>query len=303
MITDLEPQTVEEAEGKGWFLEVNNQWPHQALGLEFDSILFDDRSDFQHVRVIHNKIWGNVLLLDGVIQLTEKDEMAYHEMIVHLPLFSHPKPESVLVIGGGDGGSVREILKHKMVKEVIVCEIDQMVLDTSQKFFPQLKLKESLQDPRVKIVYRDASQYIKEQKDRFDIIIVDSTDPAGPAATLFELPFYNAMFHALHAGGKICTQAECIWLNLDLISKLIQENSDSKTFSYAEYATTQVPTYPCGQIGFLLGSKGGQMGGPQSCQIPVREPDEQLNQTLSCYTPQIHQAAFVLPKFVRDKLK
>jgi spermidine synthase len=111
------------------------------------------------------------------------------------------------------------------------------------------------EDPRVKIVCQDASEYVKDQKDRFDIIIVDSTDPVGPAATLFEKHFYQSMFHALRPEGKICTQAECIWLHLDLVSTLMM---DSKNFLQAEYASTQVPTYPCGQIGFFLGSKGSK---------------------------------------------
>jgi len=232
---------------------VNSQWPTQALSLEYDSILWDKKSAYQHVQVFHNKVWGNVLVLDGVIQVTEKDEIAYHELIVHIPMFSHKNPERVLVVGGGDGGSIREALKHPSVKEVTICEIDQMVIDVSKQFLPNLAA--SYADPRVKVLCRDAAKYM-EEKDvlgTYDIIVADTSDPVGPAAALFEAPFYKCMFNALRPGGKVATQAESIWLNLDLIQRLVTANLG--TFANVEYATTQIPTYPCGQIGFLLCSK------------------------------------------------
>jgi len=248
-----------DALGKGWFSEVNSQWPGQALSLEYDEILHDAKSDYQHVQVFHNKVWGNVLVLDGVIQVTEKDEIAYHELIVHIPLFSHPNPERALVVGGGDGGSIREILKHPSIKEVTICEIDQMVIDVSKKYLPNLA--SSYADPRVKVVCRDAAKYM-EEKDvlgTFDIIVADTSDPVGPAAALFEAPFYKCMYNALRPGGKVATQAETIWLNLDLIQRLVTANLG--TFANVEYATTQIPTYPCGQIGFLLCSKAEESKG------------------------------------------
>lgn len=243
---------------KGWFSEVNSQWPGQALSLEVSEVLWDKKSDYQHVQVFKNKVWGTVLVLDGVIQVTEKDEIAYHELITHIPLFSHKKPENVLVVGGGDGGSMREILKHPSVKKVVICEIDQMVIDVAKKYLPQLAV--SYSDPRVTVVCQDAAKYM-EQKDvlgTFDVIIADTSDPVGPAAALFEAPFYKCMYNALRPGGKVCTQAECIWLNLDLIQKLVYENMD--LYANVEYATTQIPTYPCGQIGFLLCSKSEDDG-------------------------------------------
>jgi spermidine synthase len=286
---------------KGWFSEVNDQWKHQALSLEYDTILWDKKSDYQHVQVFHNKIWGNVLVLDGVIQVTEKDEIAYHELIVHIPMFSHKNPERVLVVGGGDGGSIREALKHPSVKEVTICEIDQMVIDVSKQFLPNLAAAYS--DPRVKVVCRDAAKYM-EEKDvlgTYDIIIADTSDPVGPAAALFEAPFYQCMHNALRAGGKIATQAESIWLNLDLISGLFKKNLG--TFANVEYATTQIPTYPCGQIGFLLCSKAEETKSKSkkkpTCSKPLRKPDEEFTSKLRYYTPELHHASFVLPLFVQ----
>jgi len=287
--------------GKGWFSEVNDQWPTQALSLEYDNILWDKKSEYQHVQVFHNKVWGNVLVLDGVIQVTEKDEIAYHELIVHIPMFAHKHPERVLVVGGGDGGSIREALKHPSVKEVTICEIDQMVIDVSKKFLPNLAA--SYSDPRVTVLCRDAAKYM-EEKDvigTYDVIIADTSDPVGPAAALFEAPFYQCMYNALRPGGKIATQAESIWLNLDLIQKLVTANLG--TFANVEYATTQIPTYPCGQIGFLLGSKADGVTEKPSCKKPLREPDAELSKKLRYYTPEVHQAAFVLPKFVQQAIK
>jgi len=283
---------------QGWFSEVNSQWPGQALSLEYDEVLWDKKSDFQHVQVFHNKVWGNVLVLDGVIQVTEKDEIAYHELITHIPLFSHKNPERALVVGGGDGGSIREILKHPSIKHVTICEIDQMVIDVSKKFLPNLA--EVYNDSRVNVVCRDAAKYM-EEKDvigTYDIIIADTSDPVGPAAALFEAPFYKCMYNALKPGGKIATQAESIWLNLDLIKKLFIANIP--TFANVEYATTQIPTYPCGQIGFLLCSKaeGGKKRKVPSCAAPIRKIDEEFQSKLRYYTPALHNASFVLPAFV-----
>jgi len=271
------------------------------LSLEYDQILWDEKSEYQHVQVFHNQVWGNVLVLDGVIQVTEKDEIAYHELIVHIPMFSHKNPERVLVVGGGDGGSIREVLKHPSVKHVTICEIDEMVIKVAKKFFPNLA--GSYDDPRVQVVCRDAAKYM-EEKDvvgTYDVIIADTSDPVGPAAALFEAPFYKCMFNTLRPGGKIATQAESIWLNLDLIKRLVGSNLD--TFANVEYATTQIPTYPCGQIGFLLCSKADHGLTKPSCKKPLRQPDAEFTKKLRYYTPEVHKAAFILPKFVQDAIK
>jgi len=210
-------------------------------------------------------------------------------------------PERVLVVGGGDGGSIREALKHPSVKEVTICEIDQMVIDVSKQFLPNLAA--SYADPRVKVLCRDAAKYM-EEKDvigTYDIIVADTSDPVGPAAALFEAPFYKCMFNALRPGGKVATQAESIWLNLDLIQRLVTANLG--TFANVEYATTQIPTYPCGQIGFLLCSKAEKSKKKPSCKKPVRKPDEEFTKKLRYYTPELHQASFVLPRFVTQAIK
>jgi len=288
----------------GWFSEVNSQWPGQAMSLEVEEVLFDQKSEYQHVVVFKSKTWGNVLVLDGVIQLTERDEMAYQEMIAHLPLYSHANPERVLVIGGGDGGVIREIVKHDCVKHITICEIDRMVIECGKKYFPSVAA--AWDDARVTLYEGDGAVFMKKEENinNWDVIITDSSDPVGPAQSLFETPFYQAMYAALKAGGKICTQAESIWINLDLIERLVKDSL--AIFANAEYATTQIPTYPAGQIGFLLCSKapatGGKRGKKISCSSPVRYATRHDAEKYRFYSKDLHEAAFVMPTFVQRVL-
>jgi len=274
---------------KGWFSEVGTLWPGQALSLEVEETLYEQQSPFQHILVFKSKTYGNVLVLDGVIQATERDEFAYQEMLTHIPLCSHPNPKRVLVIGGGDGGIVREITRHSTVEEIVLCEIDNLVIETSKAYLPNLSV--GFSDPRVKIFNGDGAEYVKGRKGEFDVIIVDSSDPVGPAETLFTESFYYFMKEGLREGGIVCTQAECQWLHLDLIKNMMEFSK--KHYVHVEYGFTTIPTYPCGQIGFLLLSTG------DSCKVAKRKID---NPQLKYYTSEIHSAAFVLPKFANKAL-
>ena len=276
----------------GWFHERGVLWPGQAMSLQVKEVLDHHKSDFQDVLVFESTNFGNVLVLDGVIQVTERDEFAYQEMIAHLPLFAHPNPKKVLVIGGGDGGVLREIAKHESVTEITLCEIDKDVIDVSKKYLPELA--KGYDDPRVTVKIMDGAKFMEENKDSFDVIITDSSDPVGPASVLFETPFYNAMYDSLCDGGIVCTQGECIWLHLDLIHPLIKSISDK--FSTVEYAYTTIPSYPSGQIGFIIASKGGKRG---PCKVPTRQPSSELAKQLKYYSSEVHGAAFVLPAFAR----
>lgn len=275
---------------KGWFSETGALWPGQCLSLEVEEILFEGRSLFQDVIVFKSKSYGNVLALDGVIQVTERDEFSYQEMLSHLPLCAHPDPKKVLVIGGGDGGCLREVAKHKGVEEIWICEIDQMVIDVSKKYLPQLA--KGFDDKRVKVFVEDGCKFLEKYKNEFDVIIVDSSDPIGPAEVLFEKPFYVNMKNALKEGGIVSTQAECMWLHLDIIKKLIKESRE--IYPVVEYAYTTMPTYPSGQIGFCICSKRNE-----TSSIPKRELQ---TDDLKYYNKEIHKAAFVLPEFVRKEL-
>jgi len=275
---------------KGWFSELGVMWPGQCMSLEVDEVLYQGRSKYQDVVVFKSKTWGNILALDGVIQCSERDEFSYQEMLTHIPMCAHPNPKKVLVIGGGDGGVLREVAKHKCVEEIVICEIDEMVLEVSKKWLP--KMAAGYDDSRVKVNIGDGCAFLANSKNEYDVIIVDSSDPVGPAEVLFEKPFYKNMHNALREGGICATQAECLWLHMDLIKRLIDQSKEM--YAQAEYAFTTMPTYPCGVIGFAVCSKRAE-----SPSKPVRElPVEQLKY----YNKQVHEAAFVLPEFARKIL-
>ncbi|GAB4113768.1 MAG: polyamine aminopropyltransferase [Candidatus Caldatribacteriota bacterium] len=250
------------------------------------------KSDFQEIEVLESKPFGKVLLIDGIIMLTEADEFCYHEMITHIPLCVHPQAKKVLVIGGGDGGTVREILKHQEVNEIDICEIDQAVIELSKKHLPNLA--NSFGDNRVKIYHQDGSKFIQEHKNEYDVIIVDSSDPIGPAEVLFKREFYEDMYLALKKEGIVVTQAESFFYDQEIIRSLF--SFIKEIYPIAEYYYTMVPTYPSGVIGFTFCSKKYH---------PIK--DFNLEKTLSLknlkyYNPEIHRSSFVLPNFAQ-KLK
>ncbi|KIP02329.1 hypothetical protein PHLGIDRAFT_32236 [Phlebiopsis gigantea 11061_1 CR5-6] len=274
----------------GWFREISSQWPGQAMTLKVRKILHVEKSLYQDVLVFESETYGNVLVLDGVIQCTERDEFSYQEMIAHLPLASHPNPEQVLVIGGGDGGVVREVLKHQSVKNVVLCDIDEAVVRVSRQFLPHMS--SLLDDPRVTVFIGDGFKFLAENQSTYDVIITDSSDPVGPAESLFQKPYFELLHNALTPGGHIATQAECLWIHLPLITELV--STIGKIFAVAEYAFTTIPTYPSGQIGFLVCSKaeGRNLHEPVRTVTPTRY-----------YNSDVHRAAFVLPEFGRAMLQ
>ena len=184
----------------GWFYEKNSQWPGQAMGLEIKEMLLEQKTKYQDLKVFESTTWGKVLILDGVIQLTEKDEMSYQEMLAHIPMFSHRQPKRVLIVGGGDGGILREVCKHNCVEEIVQCEIDEGVIEASKRFFPTIS--NSFQDKRLKLIIDDAVHYVIDEakNESFDVIIVDSSDPDGPAEKLFSEEFYKNASRILTKG-------------------------------------------------------------------------------------------------------
>jgi len=273
----------------GWFHERGTLWPGQAMSLQVAEVVYHGRSKYQDILFFKSTNHGMVLVLDGVIQVTEHDEHSYQEMIAQIPLMAHGSPKKVLVIGGGDGGVLREIARHSSVEEITICEIDEDVINYSKKYLPTLAI--GYTDPRVTVKIMDGSVFMAQNPGTFDVIITDSSDPIGPASVLFEAPFYKGMHDALAPGGVICTQGECMWLHKDLIKPLIQ--AVSKFCTSVEYAFTTIPTYPSGQIGFILGTKG-----KESCKIPVKV-DREMEESLNYYNKEVHEAAFVLPSFAR----
>ena len=272
----------------GWFSETSKQWPGQAMSLKVRRVLHVEKSKFQDVLVFESETYGNVLVLDGAIQATERDEFSYQEMIAHLPINSHPDPKRVLVVGGGDGGVLREVVKYDCVEEVVLCDIDEAVPRVSAKYLP--KMAAGLHHPKVKVLIGDGFAFLKDPKNKgaFDVVITDSSDPEGPAEMLFQEPYFQLLKESLKPGGHISTQAESMWIHLGLIRELTK--TTQKLFPVAEYAFTTIPTYPCGQIGFVVCSLDANRN--------VREP---LRKVPGCdyYNEDVHRASFVLPEFTR----
>eukprot|EP00956_Cyclotella_meneghiniana_P020033 scaffold34911_cov76-Cyclotella_meneghiniana.AAC.4 len=276
-----------------WFHERGTLWPGQAFSLQITKVLHHAKSQYQDILVFDSTHHGKVLVLDGVIQCTERDEYSYQEMMAHIPLFAHPNPKRVLVIGGGDGGVLREIARHPGVEEICICELDKEVIEVSKKYLPFMAC--GFDDPRVKVHIMDGAKFMEENQASFDVIITDSSDPVGPASVLFETPFYKAMHGSLRDGGIVCTQGECVWLHVDIIGPLVK--AISPLFETVEYAYCTIPSYPSGQIGFIIGKKAG--GDVNGCKEPVRIADEAMLKELRYYTPEIHRSAFVLPAFAK----
>ncbi|XP_041013288.1 spermine synthase-like isoform X2 [Juglans microcarpa x Juglans regia] len=295
----------------GWFSETypcsgkaskkvyfnNPMWPGEAHSLVVEKVLYKGKSEFQE-----SSAYGKVLALDGIVQLTEKDECAYQEMIAHLPLCSIPSPKTVLVVGGGDGGVLREISRHSSVEKIDICEIDKMVIDVSKKFFPELAV--GFEDPRVHLYIGDAVDFLRHApKGKYDAIIVDSSDPVGPAQELVEKPFFETVARALRPGGVLCNMAESMWLHTHLIQDMI--SICRQTFKGSvHYAWANVPTYPSGVIGFLICSTEG----PTVDFVNPINPIEKLEgavkhkRELRFYNSEMHSAAFALPSFLKREV-
>src|SRR5574344_993259 len=178
-----------------------------GIAIKIKDVLFSEQSKYQKVEILDSESsLGKILTLDDLMMATEGDEYFYHEMIAHIPMMNHKCPKNVLVIGGGDGGTVREVLKHKTVEKVVLCEIDEMVVDVSKKYLPTIACK--LDDPKVEVVIEDAIKYIKDKKDMFDVILIDSTDPMGPGVGLFTEEFYTNVKESLKKDGIMVAQSE-----------------------------------------------------------------------------------------------
>ncbi|XP_074558457.1 spermidine synthase 1-like [Curcuma longa] len=283
----------------GWFFEISPMWPGEAHSLKVEKVLFQGKSDYQDVMVFQSSTYGKVLVLDGVIQCTERDECAYQEMITHLPLCSIPNPKKVLVVGGGDGGVLREVSRYSSVEQIDICEIDKMVIDVSKEFFPKMAI--GYEDPRVNLYVGDGVEFLRNASEgTYDAIIVDSSDPIGPAQDLFEKPFFRSVAKALRPGGVVCTQAESIWLHMHIIEDIVS-NCRQIFKGSVNYAWTSVPTYPSGVIGFMICSTEGPT---VDFRHPVYHIDEEDHANKSAgplkfYNSEIHSAAFCLPSFAK----
>ncbi|MSU89085.1 polyamine aminopropyltransferase [Rhodobacteraceae bacterium 2CG4] len=274
----------------GWTFEALYDDYRQALAE--DEVLYDSRTEHQRIRVFTNPRFGRVLTLDDVVQTTEGDEFIYHEMLTHVPILAHGAARRVLIIGGGDGGMAREVLRHSAVERVTMVEIDAGVVAFSKKYLPGLSAG-AFDDPRLELVIADGAQFVRDCADRFDVIIVDSTDPVGPGEVLFTDSFYGRAKACLAAGGILVTQNGVPFLQGAELTNTMR--AFRALFADATCYLATVPTYAGGPMAFGWGTDGDAR----------RTPAETLQDRFAAagietryYTPEVHRGAFALPGYV-----
>jgi spermidine synthase len=218
---------------------------------EVSRVLYHKRSKFQDIMVFENPHFGRILVLDGVVQITERDELFYHEMLSHVVLSAHPDPKTVIVIGGGDGGTVREVLKHKSVEKVYFIEIDREVIDVSKKYFP--KVAAGVNDKRVEIKCMDGAEFVKNRKADIDLVIVDSTDIVGFAKSLFTKKFFSSVKNCLTKNGMYVSLSESLHFHKDIVIEV--QKTMRSVFPVVDLYTAPLATYAGNWWTFSVGSK------------------------------------------------
>jgi len=267
-----------------WVTE--EQTPDMRLSLKSTGTLRMEDTSFQHLAVVETNQYGRMLLLDGLVMTTEMDEFVYHEMITQVALNSHPNPERVLIIGGGDGGALREVVNHPGVKEGYLVEIDDRVIQASRDFLPSLNT--SFDHPKAHVKVEDGLKFIKDHVGYFDVILIDSSEPMGPGQELFEVPFYQDVYQALKEDGMMVAQTESPFVNQEVIRKSFK--GIASVFPITKLYMASIPTYPSGLWTFTAGSK------KYDPETPVNVPAAGLN--TKYYNANIHQGCFKLPTFV-----
>ncbi|MCB9397324.1 MAG: polyamine aminopropyltransferase [Acidobacteria bacterium] len=265
----------------------------QARKFAVSESLFRGKSEFQQVEIIQTVACGRMLLLDGLVMCSERDEFVYHEMISHVPLFTHPDPKSVLIIGGGDGGTAREVLRHKSVQHCTMVEIDGLVIEACRQHLQQTAC--ALDDPRLNLIVGDGVAFVANSQETFDVIIVDSTDPVGMAAPLFGESFYQNVNRILSSDGIVVAQAESPYFHPEQQKAVLSRmaNIFARVHLYNYYNLT----YPGNTWGFAFATKG---------LCPIQNLDlrrvEQSGLEMQYYTTAMHRAAFALPAFQQRAL-
>ncbi|MFC1589541.1 polyamine aminopropyltransferase [Pseudomonadota bacterium] len=272
---------------------------YDSYGQEFavDKVYFENKTDHQHLIIFENAKFGRVMALDGIIQTTEADEFIYHEMLTHVPLMAHGKVKRVLIIGGGDGGMLREVCKHASVEHITQVEIDDQVVEMCKEYLPNHSAG-AYDDPRVNIVIDDGINFVRECKDQFDVIISDSTDPIGPGDVLFTSVFYENCKRCLSEGGILVTQNGVAYMQLDEVTttaKRLQPYFADRSFYCAA-----VPTYIGGVMTFAWATDNMALRGLSTETIAERFEAAKIK--CRYYNPAIHTASFALPQYILDAL-
>ncbi len=275
-----------------WFFESAS--PAHKLQWKVKREIYSVESPFQHIQVLETEQFGMALILDGIMQTTLGDEFIYHEMLALIPLLSHPDPRKVLIIGGGDGGLSREVLRIPEVQQVVMVEIDPAVVDVARRFFPHHT--EALNDSRLQILFEDGASFLSRQastEEKFDVILVDSTDPEGdgPGRFLYTPEFHADVKRALNVGGVYVQHTGAPFFNPDVVSMVSADVG--KKFPVCQTYWATVPTYPGGIFTFTAGSLGPDL----------KKPLRQAPSECQWYTPEIHRLAFSLPPYFQKLIR
>jgi len=274
-----------------WMTEFQTQ--NLGLTCRIKETLFSGKSDYQEISVVDTVEFGRMLVLDGVFQTSIFDEYIYHEMISHVPLNVHPQPAHVLVIGGGDGGCVREVVKNPAVQQVDMVEIDGIVVEVSKKYLPEISSAMIANHPKLHLRIGDGIQHVKNTEGRYDVIIVDCSDPIGPGEGLFTAEFYRDVYKALKPDGLFVQQTESPFYHQELVRKSYQDIND--LFPIARLYLANIPLYPGGLHCFTIGSRKYDPLHVDATKISGL-PGRYYNQG-------IQKSCFVLPEFVRELLR
>ena len=277
-----------------WFSELHT--PYVKFSIQIDKQLHSEQTEFQRIDIFESKEFGRMMVLDGYVMLTEKDEFIYHEMIVHVPMAVHPNPKRVLIIGGGDGGTARELLRYKNVESVDLVEIDERVVDISRKYLPQTAC--SFDDERLHCYFEDGLKFIRHCNNEYDLIIVDSTDPFGPGEGLFTKEFYGNCYKALKEDGIMVNQHESPFYDEDAFAMQRAHQRIVKSLTISRVYQAHIPTYPSGHWLFGFASKKYH---------PVLDFDAKRWNALGLktryYNANLHNASFALPNYVEELME
>lgn len=276
-----------------WYTEQHTD--NVRFSILVDQQLYQGQSEFQRIDVFHSKEFGKFFTLDGLMMVTEKDEFIYHDMIVHVPMATNPDIKRVLVIGAGDGGTVRELCRYPGIEHIDMVEIDKLVVDVCLEFFPTTTV--SLNDPRVHIFYEDGLKFVRSRVNEYDLIIVDSTDPFGPGEGLFTREFYGNCYHALKDNGILVNQHENPYYDTYQHSMKRAHMRIKELFPIARVYQAHIPTYPSGHWLFGYASKTID---------PIKDLKGEawtaLNLTTKYYNLDLHIGCFALPTYVQELL-
>lgn len=277
-----------------WFTE--NHTKNVRLSIKVDKQLYSERSEFQQIDIFESPEFGRFLTLDGYMMLTQKDEFIYHEMMVHVPMSVHKNVKNVLVIGGGDGGTVRELVRYKEIERIDLVEIDELVVEACRKYLPQTAC--GFEDARVNTYYEDGLKYVRKYENEYDLILVDSTDPFGPGEGLFTKEFYGNCYKALKEDGIMVNQHESPFYKEDAVAMQRAHKRIVESFPISKVYQAHIPTYPSGHWLFGFASKKYH---------PIHDMDvakwKGLGLKTKYYNEQLHAGAFALPNYVEEMLE